>query len=456
VSPYFIRAIIDNYSSKSVFQDVNVVEDFEIPKRIVKLCEEFMYKHLLEGDMRSDFASNPVYALQLSDDVLSLYKAIYPIITDLPLLFWRSNADYEFGGPSGLLSSHRFISPFVDVKVANADAFLINVFDFLLRKNMGMFPDEIDYHPMAHPFIYPTSSGTILSSVINDTQNRTIIESTLGQGDAISKGNNSIYVEMRDGNPIVVRKTFSGQSPKELVLPGIGTLSTKKSRAYIRKHWLNNTCLVNGVRSPHNVETLTKLEEVAKTIENELGFPIKIEYYVDGDKLYLTQLDPMNKVYDPEKKIEFTHSSFLRRSQPFVNKPFHIQGRLYKCQGDLLTEEEQYYFEDLQEPFIVFTGPNEYVNRILVERLQKNPYFQGLLSDNAVSFATHHLELSTMMHAGFHSEMFLQDSAVMGAPGINEKLSFKKAKGKNASRLLVTPYKIEMVSNGLRGMIYRV
>ena len=167
----------------------------------------------------------------------------------------------------------------------------LNIFDFLYKQNWGMIPQGVKYFPLANEYIQPDKSGFIYSSRKGDFEQRTFLECTVGQGDAISQGNNSIYVEMRDGKAQLVRKTFKGRYPKNLVVPEIkGVYKSRKRNGILQKKWKDGTSIVNGCRSPHTETELAKLEKIAKQVEADLLLFFEessaIDSYLEAAQMY--------------------------------------------------------------------------------------------------------------------------------------------------------------------------
>ncbi|MBT7902851.1 hypothetical protein HN587_03235 [Candidatus Woesearchaeota archaeon] len=462
-----LEKIIEKDES-GIFENVEVVTTIPV-NVIMPFITAFFDIYLQDKvSLRGEFLADFNWAEKLSRAAMVVAGAIVSATPkeDADIIL-RSNSTYEFGGPSGLLQSthehavHEYgsdekrKSDLAIFQTETGRQLFLNIFDFLYKQNWGMIPQGVKYFPLANEYIQPDKSGFIYSSRKGDFEQRTFLECTVGQGDAISQGNNSIYVEMRDGKAQLVRKTFKGRYPKNLVVPEIkGVYKSRKRNGILQKKWKDGTSIVNGCRSPHTETELAKLEKIAKQVEAELGFPVKIEYLQKGDKIYLTQVDPIDKEVDDS--IETKLDGTLIGKSPFVNKPFQT-GEIKIYSGDNLYSADYKFFDRRKVPFALVVGSfGGQVSPMLYERLVTNPLFRGIIFDSALSFAAHNVELSVRYRKELNANALLDETALIGIPGIIKKLNMHRAYDKGVNYVDEAKGRFVLSSTGVRGSVYKV
>ncbi|PIZ50583.1 hypothetical protein COY27_06585 [Candidatus Woesearchaeota archaeon CG_4_10_14_0_2_um_filter_33_13] len=336
------------------------------------------------------------YRNQILEQYLSLRQKLSKVVPEDRSLVFRSSANYEYGGPSGQLSSVDTLRWFIQ-NPTNVDRLIVFYLDFLFRRDvLKTVPKGTVIHHLAMPFTMPDTSGFLLSSLQGDPSKDTIIEATIGHGKAIAEGFGGVYVEMNAGKPKMVTKSFEGNSPNLVWIegPDVQYSGFHKVEAVIEQAWEERTTIVNGTRCPHDLATLELLDKFARFVDEKLG-SAKLEYFVKDGMINFVQLDPSDRKCDPSISLSVPKGAHVLARTPYVSQPFRAQGRLF-CSHYTTTPEMYQAIEQYARPVILLTGYDQVslTAEVELDRLAETDNLSAVISSRNLNRMSHNSDFS--------------------------------------------------------------
>ena len=330
--------------------------------------------------------------------------------------------------------------------------FLLDFFNHKVYE--GIIPEGVSFSPLVQRAAFPDQSAFIFSSLPNASGEGVIIESVLGHAEGIAKGGHSVYTRVNNGKVEEIVNSFSrlpflfrvdGEDNMEFhISNALAAIHQKKDyqkewKKHHRKRmkaWKSATYRIGGGNSPMSKEDLGFLEGLGRGLEEMLGYPVKIEISKVGDTFYPLQLDPLSVKVDKSYDLTIPKGAVQFVDTPFVNKPFRAEGRMAYGPYDSIGElgEEMIYLARWEDGEGVLRMDSD----LLVHHCDN---VEGVLSARTGAKTCH--------SAGglYDFKGFMGSNAGYGPLGY----LFQRDK---ESRIVSTPFKVVLVSDGERGVGY--
>ncbi|GBE19860.1 MAG TPA: hypothetical protein ENG87_05325 [Candidatus Pacearchaeota archaeon] len=377
-------------------------------------------------------------------------------VLKLPFKFnIRTSSTFEYGGPPGFLDSTMAQERRNKTKQEKTRLILNSLLSFYNHKLYErIIPEGVGFSPLIQRALFPDKSAFIFSSLPNADGKGVIIESVLGHAKGIAKGGHSVYTRVHNGSVKEIVDSFSklqfifrvdGKDHIEYTiynaLPDM--LSGKNYQKEWEEHhqkrlkiWKSVTHKIAGGNSPLSKKDLQFLERMGKSLEDKLGYAVKIEISKVGGIFYPLQLDPVSLSVDKSVDISVPEGAIQFADTPFVNKPFRAEGRLaYGCYDKVGKLGEEIVYNAIWED-------GEGVLRMDPDLLVHYcPNVKGVFSASTGAKTC-------------HSAGGLYDfKGFMGSNRGYGPLSYMFQRDKE-TRIVSTPFKIVLASDGERGVGY--
>lgn len=248
--------IIDNCGSKAMFLSLLKTRGYNIPLGVVIDFEEFK-KMVKEQKLNFDTINN----LKIPDEIID---EIFSVIPNDKMLAVRSSANIEDGknySLAGRYVTHLNVAyerEYLKEKIKNCFLSLYSEENLLYYKRNNIDINKIEMNVIVQEMIESNVSGILFTvNPTNGKDTEIVIEFSRGSGEAVS------------GKSLPERIVYDWKLQKYIEEPKINLLGETSIR---------------------------RIVNISLTLQQELGFPIDLEFGVYDSKLYIFQIRPITKV----------------------------------------------------------------------------------------------------------------------------------------------------------------
>lgn len=248
--------IIDNCGSKAMFLSLLKTRGYNIPLGVVIDFEEFK-KMVKEQKLNFDTINN----LKISDEIID---EIFSVIPNDKMLAVRSSANIEDGKNYSLAGRYvtylnvAYEREYLKEKIKNCFLSLYSEENLLYYKRNNIDINKIEMNVIVQEMIESNVSGILFTvNPTNGKDTEIVIEFSRGSGEAVS------------GKSLPERIVYDWKLQKYIEEPKINLLGETSIR---------------------------RIVNISLTLQQELGFPIDLEFGVYDSKLYIFQIRPITKV----------------------------------------------------------------------------------------------------------------------------------------------------------------
>lgn len=248
--------IIDNCGSKAMFLSLLKTRGYNIPLGVVIDFEEFK-KMVKEQKLNFDTINN----LKISDEIID---EIFSVIPNDKMLAVRSSANIEDGKKYSLAGRYvtylnvAYEREYLKENIKNCFLSLYSEENLLYYKRNNIDINKIEMNVIVQEMIESNVSGILFTvNPTNGKDTEIVIEFSRGSGEAVS------------GKSLPERIVYDWKLQKYIEEPKINLLGETSIR---------------------------RIVNISLTLQQELGFPIDLEFGVYDSKLYIFQIRPITKV----------------------------------------------------------------------------------------------------------------------------------------------------------------
>ena len=248
--------IIDNCGSKAMFLSLLKTRGYNIPLGVVIDFEEFK-KMVKEQKLNFDTINN----LKIPDEIID---EIFSVIPNDKMLAVRSSANIEDGKNYSLAGRYvtylnvAYEREYLKEKIKNCFLSLYSEENLLYYKRNNIDINKIEMNVIVQEMIESNVSGILFTvNPTNGKDTEIVIEFSRGSGEAVS------------GKSLPERIVYDWKLQKYIEEPKINLLGETSIR---------------------------RIVNISLTLQQELGFPIDLEFGVYDSKLYIFQIRPITKV----------------------------------------------------------------------------------------------------------------------------------------------------------------
>ena len=248
--------IIDNCGSKAMFLSLLKTRGYNIPLGVVIDFEEFK-KMVKEQKLNFDTINN----LKIPDEIID---EIFSVIPNDKMLAVRSSANIEDGKNYSLAGRYvtylnvAYEREYLKEKIKNCFLSLYSEENLSYYKRNNIDINKIEMNVIVQEMIESNVSGILFTvNPTNGKDTEIVIEFSRGSGEAVS------------GKSLPERIVYDWKLQKYIEEPKINLLGETSIR---------------------------RIVNISLTLQQELGFPIDLEFGVYDSKLYIFQIRPITKV----------------------------------------------------------------------------------------------------------------------------------------------------------------
>lgn len=248
--------IIDNCGSTAMFLSLLKTRGYNIPLGVVIDFEEFK-KMVKDQNLNFDTINN----LKISDEIID---EIFSVIPSNKMLAVRSSANIEDGKKYSLAGRYvtylnvAYEREYLKENIKKCFLSLYSEENLIYYKRNNIDINKIEMNVIVQEMIESNVSGILFTvNPTNGKDTEIVVEFARGSGDAVS------------GKSLPERIVYDWKSQKYIEEPKINLLGETSIR---------------------------RIVNISLTLQQELGFPIDLEFGVYDSKLYIFQIRPITKV----------------------------------------------------------------------------------------------------------------------------------------------------------------
>lgn len=304
--------IIENCGNKAMFLSMLKAKGYNVPLGIVIDFEEF--KNMVKNQ---NLNFDTIDKLQISDEIID---EVFKIIPKDKMLAVRSSANIEDGKVYSLSGRYNtFLNVAYDReclkdKIKNCFLSLYSDENINYYKKNKIDINKVEMNVIVQEMIESNVSGILFTvNPTNGSDTQVVIEFSRGSGEVVS------------GKIVPERIVYDWKTQKYIEEPKINLLGETSIR---------------------------RIVNISLTLQQELGFPIDLEFGVYDSKLYIFQIRPITKI--EYKDIYYRYSNLntsgLETISPFI---ISIDKKIYtKAEIDFSKTLRNYTDNDILKPVV--------------------------------------------------------------------------------------------------------